>query len=277
MIVRSTLPPTAADVVRRSNVAQSGDPAGRALVFAHGFGCDQGMWRHVVPAFQDHRVVLFDHVGSGGSDSTAYDRARHDSLDGYAGDVADILEALDLRDVVLVGHSVSSMIGVIAATQATDRIAALVLIGPSPRYLDDGDYVGGFAREEIEGMLLTAAGNFPQWAAAMAPVIAGNADRPELADEVASTFCRNDPSIAAHFAEVTFLSDNRRDLAAVQVPTLIVQCAQDTIAPPAVGEYVHRQIAGSRLVVLDVHGHCPHLSHPQETSAVLRAFLSDLG
>jgi sigma-B regulation protein RsbQ len=235
------------------------------------------MWRHVVPSFQDHRVVLFDHIGAGGSDSSAYDRARHDSLDGYASDVADILEALDLRDAVLVGHSVSAMIGVIAAIQTKDRIGALVLIGPSPRYVDDGDYVGGFAREDIEEMLLTAAGNFPQWAAAMAPVIAGNADRPGLSDEVQAAFCRNDPRIAAHFAEVTFLSDNRRDLAAVRVPTLVVQCGQDTIAPPEVGEYVHRQIPGSRLVVLDVHGHCPHLSHPEETSAVLRAFLSDLG
>jgi sigma-B regulation protein RsbQ len=165
---------------------------------------------------------------------------------------------------------------VIAATQATDRIGALVLIGPSPRYIDEGDYVGGFRRDDIEAMLLSAAGNFNEWAATMAPVIAGNADRPELSSEVQATFCRNDPSIAAHFAEVTFLSDNRRDLAAVSVPTLIVQCADDAIAPVQVGEYVHSQVPGSRLVVLDVHGHCPHLSHPQETSAVIRAFLSDV-
>jgi sigma-B regulation protein RsbQ len=247
------------------------------LVFAHGFGCDQGMWRHVAPSFPDHRVVLFDHIGSGGSDSSAYDRARHDSLDGYAHDLADMLSALDLRDVVVVGHSVSCMIAVIAATQATDRISALVLIGPSPRYIDEGDYVGGFHRDDIEAMLLKAAGNFNEWAATMAPVIAGNADRPELSDEVQATFCRNDPSIAAHFAQVTFLSDNRRDLAAVQVPTLVVQCAHDAIAPVQVGEYVHRSVAGSSLIVLDVHGHTPHLSHPRETSAALRAFLTGLG
>jgi sigma-B regulation protein RsbQ len=273
MVPGPTLSPTPSDVLRRHHVVEAGDPAGRPLVLAHGFGCDQGMWRHVVPHFQDHRVVMFDHIGSGRSDSSAYDRARHDSLDGYADDVAEILAALDLRDVVLVGHSVSSMIGVIAANHATDRIGALVLIGPSPRYVDDGDYVGGFTRADIDGLLLTAAGNFQEWAAAMAPVIAG-ADRPDLADEVEATFCRNDPAIAAHFAEVTFLSDNRRDLAAVRVPTLVVQCSHDTIAPVAVGDFVHREVVGSRLVVLDVHGHCPHLSHPEATSAAIRDFLS---
>lgn len=267
---------TTIDVVRRNNVVETGDPTGRPMVFAHGFGCDQAMWRYVVPAFSDHRVILFDHIGSGGSDRTAYDRAHHDSLDGYARDVADILEALDLRDVVLVGHSVSSMIAVIAATQATDRISALVLIGPSPRYIDDADYVGGFAREDIEGMLLSVAGNFTSWAETLAAVVAGNPERPELTEEVAATFCRNDPAIVAHFAEVTFLSDNRRDLAAVQVPTLVMQSAHDAIAPREVGAYVHRQIPGSDFVLLDVHGHCPHLSHPRETSAAVRAFVDEL-
>jgi sigma-B regulation protein RsbQ len=269
----STLTPL--DVVHRNNVVLTGDPAGRPLVLAHGFGCDQGMWRHLVPSFTDHRVVLFDHVGSGGSDWSAYDRTRYDSLDGYAADLAEILDVLDLRDVVLVAHSVSAMIGVIAATQVTDRIGALVLVGPSPRYVDEGDYVGGFAREDIEGLLLTVTGNLTELAATLAPAVAG-ADRPDLEAEVAATFCRNDPEIARHFAEVTFLSDNRRDLAAVQVPTLVVQCSDDAIAPAQVGAYVHRQVPGSRLVVLDVHGHSPHLSHPQETSAVIRAFLDDL-
>lgn len=267
---------TATDVVRRNNVVAVGDPTGRPMVFAHGFGCDQAMWRYVVPAFSDHRVVLFDHVGSGGSDRTAYDRAHHDSLDGYARDLADILEALDLHDVVLVGHSVSSMIGVIAATQVTDRISALVLIGPSPRYVDDVGYVGGFAREDIDGMLVSVVGNFTSWAETMAAVVAGTPERPELTEEIAAAFCRNDPAIAAHFAEVTFLSDNRRDLAAVQVPTLVVQSADDAIAPREVGEYVHHQISGSQLVVLDVHGHSPHMSHPQETSEAVRAFLDEL-
>jgi sigma-B regulation protein RsbQ len=270
----STLTPL--DVVQRNNVVLTGDPGGRPLVLAHGFGCDQGMWRHVVPSFTDHRVVLFDHVGSGGSDWSAYDRTRYDSLDGYAADLAEILDVLDLRDVVLVAHSVSGMIGVIAATQLTDRIGALVLVGPSPRYVDEGDYVGGFAREDIEGLLLTVAGNLTELAATLAPVVAGNADRPELEAEVAATFCRNDPEIVRHFAEVTFLSDNRRDLTAVRVPTLVVQCSDDAIAPAQVGAYVHRQVPGSRLVVLDVHGHSPHLSHPQETSAVIKAFLDDL-
>jgi sigma-B regulation protein RsbQ len=263
-------------VLRRNNVVLAGNPLGRPLVLAHGFGCDQGMWRLLVPFFaDDHRIVLLDHVGAGGSDASAYDRARYDSLDGYAADVAEVLEALDLHDVVLVGHSVSAMISVIVASEAPDRVSALALIGPSPRYVDDVDYTGGFSRADIEGMLLTVSGNFTGWAQAMAPVIMGNVERPELGEELTATFCRADPRIAGHFAEVTFLSDNRRDLASVSVPTLVVQCSDDPIAPAAVGDYVHRSIPGSRLAVLDVNGHCPHLSHPQETAAVLAQFLAD--
>jgi sigma-B regulation protein RsbQ len=263
------------DVVTRNNVVEMGNPNGRPLVFAHGFGCDQGMWRLVAPHFTDHRVVLFDHVGAGGSDAGAYDRARYDSLDGYADDVAEICEALDLRDAVLVGHSVSSMISVIAASTAEDRVSGLVLIGPSPRYVDEGDYVGGFSRDDIDHMLLAASGNFTGWAQAMGPTIMGNDDRPELGEELTAAFCRLDPRIASHFAEVTFLSDNRRDLATVSVPTLVLQCSDDPIAPPAVGAYVHRMIPGSRLEVLDVTGHCPHLSHPRETIAVIERFLAE--
>jgi sigma-B regulation protein RsbQ len=262
------------DVLRRNHVVELGDPSGRPLLLAHGFGCDQGMWRSVTPALADHRVVLFDHVGAGGSDTGAYDRGKYDSLDGYASDVAEICEALDLRDVVVVGHSVSAMIAVLAATRAPDRVRALALVCPSPRYVDEGEYVGGFRLEDIEGMLVAVGGNFTGWARTMAPVIMGNADRPHLGEELTASFCRTDPDIAAHFAEVTFLSDNRADLAGVVVPTLVVQCADDVIAPRAVGEHVHRAIPGSELVVLDVSGHCPHVSHPQETAAALRSFLA---
>ena len=244
------------------------------MLFAHGFGCDQNMWRLVTPAFEkDHRIVLFDHVGAGSSDLSAYDRDRYASLDGYAADVLEICRALDLTDVTFVGHSVSSMIGVLAAIEEPERFARLVLVGPSPRYVDDEGYVGGFARADIDELLDSLDSNFLGWSSVMAPVIMGNPDRPELGDELTNSFCRTDPDIAADFARVTFLSDNRADLARVTVPTLVLQCSEDAIAPRAVGEYVHREVADSRLAVLDAVGHCPNLSAPEETIAAIKAFL----
>jgi len=258
----------------RSNVVERGRPDGRPMLFAHGFGCDQGMWRHVWPAFaEDHRIVLFDHVGHGGSDAGAYDPERHGSLRGYAEDVLDIVRELDLRDVVFVGHSVSAMIGALAAAEEPERFAHLVMVGPSPRYVDDEGYVGGFSREDIEGLLESMDSNFLGWAGAMAPVIMGNEERPELGEELADTFCRADPEIARSFARVTFLSDNREDLARVRTPSLVLQCSRDVIAPDAVGEYVHRALPGSRLVRLEATGHCPNLSAPEETVAAIRAYL----
>lgn len=244
------------------------------MIFAHGFGCDQHMWRFVAPAFEaDHRVVLFDHVGAGGSDLAAYDRARYSSLEGYAEDVLEISRALDVSDAIFVGHSVSAMIGVLAAARDPECIGKLVLVGPSPRYIDDQGYTGGFSEEDIEELLGSLDSNFLGWSSAMAPVIMGNGDRPELGAELTESFCRTDPEIAAHFAQVTFTSDNRADLASVAVPTLVLQCSEDAIAPPAVGEYVHRQIAGSSLVRLAATGHCPNLSAPDETIEAIRAFV----
>jgi sigma-B regulation protein RsbQ len=263
-------------VLTRNNVLVSGAPDGRPMVFAHGFGCDQHMWRGIEPDFRpQYRTVLFDHVGAGRSDLTAYNRARYDSLHGYADDVVEICTALDLHDAVFVGHSVSAMIGVLAAIRATERIGALVLIGPSPRYIDDqaGGYVGGFSKEDIVGLLDALDSNYLGWSSSMARVIMGRPDRPELAAELEESFCRTDPIIAGHFAEVTFLSDNRRDLPQVSVPTLVVQASQDAIAAPAVGRYVHRHISGSDYVVLEATGHCPHLSAPDETIAAMRDFL----
>jgi sigma-B regulation protein RsbQ len=262
------------DVLRRNNVKVSGHPDARAMIFAHGFGCDQHMWRLVAPAFEDdHRVVLFDHVGAGASDLGAYDRERYGSLEGYAEDVLELCRALDLSDAIFVGHSVSAMIGVLAAVQEPERIGKLVLVGPSPRYIDDGGYTGGFSREDIEELLGSLDTNFLGWSSAMAPVIMGNADRPALGAELTESFCRTDPEIAAHFARVTFTSDNREDLAAVRVPTLVLQCSDDAIAPVAVGDYVHREIAGSTLVRLAATGHCPNLSAPRETIEAIRAFV----
>jgi sigma-B regulation protein RsbQ len=244
------------------------------MLFAHGFGCDQEMWRLVAPAFaDDHRIVLFDHVGAGGSDQSAFDRERYGSLDGYAEDILEICDAYDLTRVIFVGHSVSAMIGVLAAIKEPDRFAKLILVGPSPRYLDDGDYGGGFSRADIDELLDSLDSNYLGWSSAMAPVIMGNPDRPELGEELTNSFCRSDPEIAAHFARVTFLSDNRADLAKVKTPTLVLQCSEDAIAPRMVGEYVHAQIPGSRLQILDATGHCPNLSAPAETTAAIRSFL----
>jgi sigma-B regulation protein RsbQ len=262
------------DVLTRNHVRVSGSPGGRPLLFAHGFGCDQNMWRFVAPAFEaDHRVILFDYVGAGGSDLSAYDPDRYATLDGYAQDVVEIAEALDLTDAVFVGHSVSSMIGVLAAARAPGRLGKLVLVGPSPRYVDDEGYRGGFTREDIEELLDSMEANFLGWSSAMAPAIMANADRPELGEELTESFCRTDPDIAARFARATFLGDNRADLPGVAVPTLVIQCSDDVIAPDAVGEYVHRQIPGSEFVKLEATGHCPNLSAPQETAAAIRAFL----
>ena len=245
------------------------------MLFAHGFGCDQNMWRYVAPAFADrYQVVLFDHVGAGSTDPTSYDPERHDSLQGYAEDVVEISDALGLRDVVFVGHSVSAMIGVLAHVARPDLFAALVLVGPSPRYINDEGYVGGFDRPDIEELLGSLESNYLGWSSAMAPVIMGNGDRPELGQELTASFCRTDPEIARQFARVTFLSDNRKDLGAVSVPTLVLQCRDDVIAPMEVGGYVHDAIPGSVLTVLEATGHCPNLSAPDETTAAIEEFLS---
>ena len=263
-------------VAQRNNVRISGR-GDKSMLFAHGFGCDQNMWRFVAPAFEDRfRVVLFDHVGAGQSDVTAYDREKYGTLDGYAQDVLEICRELELDDVIFVGHSVSAMIGVLAGARDPARFEALVLVGPSPRYLDDEDYVGGFSRTDIDELLQSLESNYLGWSAAMAPAIMGNPDRPELGTELANSFCRTDPAIAEHFARVTFLSDNREDLGLISIPTLIMQCSDDIIAPPAVGAYVHARMRHSVLVPMKATGHCPNLSAPDETIAVIEGFLDYL-
>jgi sigma-B regulation protein RsbQ len=262
-------------VLARNCVKQSGVADGRPIVFAHGFGCDQAMWRFVAPDFEvDHRVVLLDLVGAGRSDLSAYDPEKYNSLQGYASDIVEICRELDLRDVVLVGHSVSAMIGVLACRAAPELFGALVMVGPNPRYVDDGDYVGGFSRTDIIGLLDALDANHLGWSAQMAPVIMGNPERPELAEELTNSFCRTDPGIAAQFARVTFLSDNRADLPTVAVPTLVLQCSEDAIAREVVGRFVHEQVPGSVFTQLKATGHVPHLSAPEETTAAIRAFLS---
>jgi sigma-B regulation protein RsbQ len=261
------------DVVARNNITITG--SGRPMVFAHGFGCSQDMWRLVAPHFaDDHQVVLFDHVGAGGSDLTAYLPGKYDSLDGYASDLVEILEQLDLRDVVFVGHSVGAIIGVLAANRAPSRFGALVLVGPSPRYVDADGYVGGFTQTDIDALLDGLDSNYFGWSHTIAPVIMGALDQPELTAELDGSFCRTDPAIARHFARVTFLSDNRQDLADVRVPTLVVQSSGDVISPVSVGEYVAEQIPDSTLVILPVTGHCAHLSAPDQVVGAMEDFLA---
>ncbi|MEO7457546.1 MAG: alpha/beta hydrolase [Gemmatimonadaceae bacterium] len=262
------------DVIKRNNVVERGRGT-TPMLFAHGFGCDQNMWRYITPAFEaDYRIVLFDYVGAGKSDWSAYDEPRYSTLDGYAEDVLDVCRALDLRDVVYVGHSVSSMVGVLAARKEPERFSQLIMVGPSPRYIDDDGYTGGFKTADIEGLLETMDKNYIGWANFLAPAIMKNPDRPELAGELTESFCSTDPVIASRFARATFFSDNRADLASVTHPSLILQCSDDIIAPLAVGEYVHRAIPGSTLRVMNATGHCPHMSAPEETIGLIKEYLA---
>jgi sigma-B regulation protein RsbQ len=259
--------------MRRNNVRVSG-AGDRPIIFAHGFGCDQNMWRFVSPAFEeDFKVVLFDHVGAGRSDLAAYRSEKYASLSGYAEDLVEIGRELQLRDAIFVGHSVSAMIGVLASLKAPEMFESLVLVGPSPRYIDGVDYVGGFTQAQIEELLDSLADNHMGWSAAMAPAIMGNPDRPELAEELTNSFCRTDPEIAKEFARVTFMSDNRADLPKVPVRSLVLQCREDIIASEEVGRYVHQHLPNSQLVILNATGHCPNLSAPKEVISAIQAFV----
>lgn len=257
----------------RLNIHVVGD-GDRDMILAHGFGCDQNMWRLLVPAFADrYRIVLFDLVGSGGSDLAAYDRDRYGRLDGHAADVLAIAREVCRGPAVFVGHSVSAMIGLLAGIAEPERFAAHVMVGPSPCYIDDGDYVGGFKREDIESLLDTLDSNYLGWASAMAPTIMGAPDRPELAQELSNSFCRTDPAIAQHFARVTFLSDNRADVPRLPTRTLVLQCSDDLIAPRSTGEFLHRHLPRSTLRVIQNIGHCPHLSAPAAIAEAMTEFL----
>jgi len=245
------------------------------MLLAHGYGCDQLMWRFLVPAFQDdYRLVLFDYVGAGKSDLSQYNREKYGTLCGYAQDVLDIIDAVSGAPVIFLGHSVSAMVGILAANERPAAFERLILLGPSPCYINRDEYIGGFSKDDIDGLLRTLDENHLGWSKAMAPVIMRNEDRPELASELAESFCRTDPEIAKHFARVTFLSDNRADLSSVKVPSLILQCADDVIAPQCVGEFVHQHLRDSTLVNMRATGHCPHLSSPGETVEAIKNYLN---
>lgn len=261
------------DVLKRNNVTVTGKGK-TPIVFAHGYGCDQNMWRFIVPAFLDeYKVILFDHIGFGQSDVSGYSPKKYGSLHAYADDILEICRELKLEDVIYVGHSVSAIIGVLAANQAPKLFQKLVLIGPSPRYINDFSYTGGFTREAINGLLASLDTDYLAWSVAMAPVIMGHADKPELGEELAQSFCRSNEEIARNFAYLTFLSDNRADLRKVRTPSLILQCQEDVIAPLEVGQFMHENLVNSKLVVLDAFGHCPNLSAPKPTIAAIREFL----
>jgi sigma-B regulation protein RsbQ len=262
------------EIIERNNVKTFGRGT-QPMMFAHGFGCDQNMWRFITPAFEDdYKIVLFDYVGAGKSDLRAYNPERYSSLNGYARDILDICEGLGLRNVILVGHSVSSMTGLLAAIEEPEYFERLIMVGPSPCYINDNGYKGGFERSDIEGLLDTMEKNYIGWANFLAPNIMGNKERPQLGQELAESFCSTDPVIARQFAEATFFSDNRMDLKKTKIPSLILQCSEDIIAPTEVGEYLANNLQNSTLRVMQATGHCPHISEPQETISFIKEYLA---
>lgn len=262
------------NIVLRNNVNVFGKDS-QPMLLAHGFGCDQNMWRFITPAFEsDYKIVLFDYVGSGKSDLKAYSQERYGSLDGYAQDVLDVCAALDLKDVIFVGHSVSSVIGMLASIREPERFARLIFVGPSPCYVNDPPaYIGGFERSDLVGLLDLMEKNYIGWANYLAPAIMKNPDRPELTRELEESFCSTDPKISRRFAEVTFFSDNRSDLSKVKTPSLIMQCSEDAIAPLEVGNYLKLNLPNSELRIMKATGHCPHMSHPEETVEIIKQYL----
>jgi sigma-B regulation protein RsbQ len=258
----------------RNNVRITGNGSA-TMVFAHGFGCDQTMWRYLAPAYEERfRTIAFDLVGSGGSDLKAYRRDKYATLHGYADDLLDIVDEFASGPVVFVGHSVSTMIGMLATIKAPHKFSAQIMVGPSPCYINDGDYIGGFTREDIDELLETMEANYLGWSSNLAPAIMGVPDRPELRAELTDSFCRNDPDIAKHFARTTFLSDHRKDVALSTVPALILQCSDDMVAPLSVGEFLHRQMPASTLHIIENVGHCPHMSAPTASSRAIDSFLA---
>lgn len=264
----------ASTILKRNNVNVYGQGT-QPMLFAHGFGCDQNMWRFITPAFEnDYKIILFDYVGAGKSEKKAYNPERYASLQGYAKDVLEICDQLHLSNIIFVGHSVSSMIGLLAALEQPNYFAKMIMVGPSPSYINDGEYIGGFEREDIEGLLETMEKNYIGWSNFLAPNIMGNNGRPKLGQELTDSFCTTDPLIAKQFAEATFFSDNREDLKKLTTPSLILQCTEDIIAPLEVGAYLSKNLPNSTLRIMKATGHCPHMSEPEETILLIKEYLA---
>lgn len=261
------------DIVARNHINRFGEGS-QPIIFSHGYGCDQNMWRFITPAFEkDYTIVLFDHVGSGKSDDNQYDFIKYNSLEGYAEDLIEVIEELELEKVIFVGHSVSSMIGSLSAAKRSDLFKTLIMIGPSPCYINSGEYFGGFSKQDIDELVETLESNYLGWSSFITPVIAGNPDKPEFSKELHNSFCRMNPKIAQHFAKVTFLGDNRTDLSRVSTPTLVIQCHPDAIAPVKVGQYVCKNLQNGSFIQLDASGHCPHLTAPEQTIKAIKTYL----
>jgi sigma-B regulation protein RsbQ len=266
---------TSEQILKRNHVKVIGQGQ-QVMLFAHGFGCDQNAWKFLTDAFlADYKVILFDYTGSGNSDLSQYSKSKYDKLEGYVEDVLDICRALELKNIIFVGHSVSSMVGLLAANRHPEYFAKLIFIGPSPRYLNTEGYTGGFEQEDFENLFDFMDSNYLGWSNAMAPAIMGNADRPELGAFLTNSFCATEPEIARAFAKVTFFSDNRKDLSHSQVDSLTLQCADDIIAPTTVGRYVHEHTPRNTFIQLKATGHCPHISEPDETAAAIKSFLNN--
>lgn len=260
------------EAIQRNNVTILGK--GQPIIFAHGYGLDQKMWDHITPAFIDtHQIILLDHVGSGNSDIASYNKVKYNSLHGYAADILEICDVLKLENPIFVGHSVSSMIGILAAIQRPNLFQKIVLIGPSACYLNRDGYVGGFNQDDIEGLLESIDDNYAGWATTMAPALMGNSDRPKLAQDLAATFCKVKPEIASHFARVTFLTDNRSHMNKIKIPTLILQATDDLVAPQSVGQFINESISNSLLIKMKASGHFPTMSAPEETIKALKSFI----
>jgi len=262
------------DVLKRNNVRVIGE-GNQTIIFAHGFGCDQNVWRHLIQAYQNrYQLVLFDFVGAGQSDLSAYNSERYQSMDGYVADVLEVIEALAIKQVIFIGHSVSCMIGARAALAQPAYFSDLIFVAPSPCYFNDGDYMGGMEKEDLEALFNMMDSNYLGWSGAMAPLIMGNTDRPELGGELTANFCATDPDIAREFARVTFYTDCRTDLKSLTVPSLTLQCAEDILAPIVVGQYINQHTPGNTLVLLEATGHCPHLSAPAKTIEAIDGYLT---
>jgi sigma-B regulation protein RsbQ len=265
------------NIAKRNNVNILGKGP-KTIVFAHGFGCDQNMWRFLIPKFLDqYRIILFDLVGSGASDVSAYDPDKYKTLEGYATDLVEVIKEFSDTAVIFVGHSVSAIIGLLATIKAPELFSANIMVGPSPSYINDGDYIGGFEREDIGELISAVEDNYLGWSSTIAPAIMGSPSQPELATDLTNSFCRTDPVIAKHFARVTFLSDHREDLSKSFTPTLIIQCNDDFIAPVQVGEYMQKMMPNAQLKIVDNVGHCPHMSAPDKTADAINKFLAKTG
>lgn len=261
------------NVLHRNNVRTFGKGT-QSMIFAHGFGCDQNMWRFITPAFSDnYKIILFDYVGAGKSDLSAYSSKRYSTLDGYAQDVIDVLHALGEKNVIFVGHSVSSMIGLLAGVKEPQLFSKMIFVGPSPRYINEPGYKGGFNKEDLDSLFETMDSNYLGWAQSIAPAIMGRPDAPEYGEELTNSFCATNPDIAREFAKVTFYSDNRKDLHKLKVPVLSLQCSNDIIAPVEVGKYLDEHIPDHTLYMMEASGHCPHISAPEETIQAMKEFL----